>query len=291
MASMTGFGKGAAHNHNIEITCEIRSVNSRYLDLIVRMPPELNSLEKHIRDKVKLSVLRGKITLFVNLTQNKNSNDGLFIQTEKFKHAYKSLQELRVSLDLKEEITIEHLLSIPDILKPDFSTIPEDEMSMLLNDSLDEALKNFNQMRAEEGKILLDDLRQRMDKIITLKKEIDELAGGNVQKEFDKLYQNVLGLLGEQKIDRDRLESEIAILSDRVDITEESVRLESHFELFNNAINKQKEVGKKITFILQEILREVNTINSKNSMVEIQHRVIRIKEELEKIREQAQNLE
>lgn len=291
MASMTGFGKGAAHNPTFEISCEIRSVNSRFFDLILRLPPEISGFEKLIREQIKKGVSRGKVTLYVTVSQNKEATEDLLIHTDKFRKAYKSLEALKTALDLKQDISIEHLLSFPDILKPDFSALPEDELLRLLNSALAEALKNFNQMRAEEGKKLLEDIRQRMETITGLKREIDALSKGNVKKEFDKLYKNVLQLIGEKKLDRERLEEEIAIISDRVDITEECVRLESHFELLNNTLNQEKEAGKKITFILQEILREVNTINSKNSVVEIQHRVIRIKEELEKIREQAQNLE
>ena len=291
MASMTGFGKGAAHNSMLEISCEIRSVNSRYLDLILRLPAEVNAFEKHIREQIKKYVSRGKVTLYVSVSQNKEATEELLIHTDKFKKAYKGLQALKTALDLKQDITIDHLLSFPDILTPDFSAIEQDELLRLLNSALDQALNSFNRMRAEEGKMLLDDMRQRIGYITALKREIDELSKGNVKKEFDRLYQNVLQLIGEKEIDRERLENEIAIISDRVDITEECVRLESHFELLNNTLNQEKEAGKKITFILQEILREVNTINSKNSLLEIQHRVIRIKEELEKIREQAQNLE
>ena len=291
MASMTGFGKGAAHNQDLEITCEIRSVNSRYLDIILRNPPQLNAMEKLIREKVKKHVLRGKVTVQTSLSQNKADSVSGLIQEEKFRSVYLGLQKINEKLHLNDEIKLSHLLSIPGVLEADFSELPEKELAALLNAALDQALDAFNSMRAEEGATLLNDIRQRMEKVISLKKEIDKLARGNVQKEFDRMYANVLALVGEQKIDRDRLEHEIALLSDRVDITEECVRLESHFELLKNTLDKGKEAGKKMTFILQEILREANTINSKNSMVEIQHRVIRIKEELEKMREQAQNME
>jgi uncharacterized protein (TIGR00255 family) len=146
-------------------------------------------------------------------------------------------------------------------------------------------------MREEEGQNLQKDVESRIRIITKLTEEVKKKAKLNVRQMFDKMVQNVQDLIDAQKIDASRLEQEIAIISDKVDITEECVRMDSHLDLFGQTMRKQGEKGKKLTFILQEMLREANTMNSKNSDVEIQHQVIRIKEEIEKIREQAQNIE
>jgi len=290
MPSMTGFGKAVAYTEQAELRCELRSVNNRYLDISLRLPKEFAAYEKRIRDAIKQSVHRGKVTVSMDLILNAG-NGGMVFSPKKLKNYYNALLAVKETLHLNDEITLNHILNLWEDSAPEVSELSEEEMSVLIINALNTALEPFNRMRKEEGAHLLQDMQERLAKIVLLKDEITERAKENVQKEFDKLYANVLRLIGEQKIDRQRLEQEVAILSDRVDITEECVRLDSHINLFKQTIKNEAEVGKKLTFILQEMLREVNTINSKNSLLEIQHKVIRMKEEIEKIREQAQNLE
>jgi len=287
---MTGFGKAVAYTEQAELRCELRSVNNRYLDISLRLPKEFAAYEKRIRDAIKQSVHRGKVTVSMDLILNAG-NGGMVFSPKKLKNYYNALLAVKETLHLNDEITLNHILNLWEDSAPEVSELSEEEMSVLIINALNTALEPFNRMRKEEGAHLLQDMQERLAKIVLLKDEITERAKENVQKEFDKLYANVLRLIGEQKIDRQRLEQEVAILSDRVDITEECVRLDSHINLFKQTIKNEAEVGKKLTFILQEMLREVNTINSKNSLLEIQHKVIRMKEEIEKIREQAQNLE
>ena len=291
MPSMTGFGKASAGNDQLELTCEIRSVNNRYLDISIRTPREFSEYEKMIRDTVKENVSRGKVNVFINLNQNQESKVSFSIQNEKIESVYTSLKTVKENLHLTGEISMDHLLAFPDIFTIDVSSIPEKELKSLISKAMNDALISFNRMRQLEGDHLIKDIEERLAKIVLLKEKIVLLAEGNVQREFDKLSKNVFSLIEQNKLAADRLEQEIAIISDRVDITEECVRMDSHIELFKKTLMKNSDTGKKLTFILQEILREVNTINSKNSILEIQHKIIQIKEELEKIREQAQNLE
>ena len=153
------------------------------------------------------------------------------------------------------------------------------------------AIERLNDMRHKEGQNLREDITSRLESISTHTADVQHKAKGNVQQNFDRMVQNVQNLLNEKKIEAGRLEQEIAIISDKVDITEECVRMESHLGLFLQTIQDEKEVGKKLNFILQEMLRETNTMNSKNADLDIQHQVIKIKEEIEKIREQVQNIE
>jgi len=290
MKSMTGFGKATKANAAYELTVELRSVNNRYLDLNIRLPKEFSALENKIRQTAKKELARGKVNVFVNLEKHGSHSDAV-IDPALTKKLYSELQEIHNSLDLKEPVTLSHLLEYFPLSDTGKIDLEEKGFEALLMPALHEALGNLNEMRAGEGKHLEEDMRERIRLISTLTEEVKQKAASNVQLVFDRLVENVKMLIGEQKLNTDRLEQEIALISDKVDITEECVRMDSHLKLFMQTIGKTGEVGKKLTFILQEMLREANTMNSKNANLEIQHLVIRMKEEIEKIREQAQNLE
>ncbi|RLD16454.1 YicC family protein [candidate division KSB1 bacterium] len=291
MRSMTGYGKGMSQNENFEVTVEIKSVNNRFLDLNIRLPKELNHEEVGMRDFIKSKILRGKINVFVNIRENPQSESDLFVNWEAIKKNFNHLNAIRQTLGIKEAVRLEHLLSFPEVFNPNLEEIAQEQLHPLIMQALEAALDEFLRMSEREGKNILDDVRGRLQRIGLLTNEIEELAPVNVQDEFDRLYQNTLNLIGEKKIDKTRLEQEIAIISDRVDITEEIVRMKSHLDLFNKTLNTNGEVGKRLNFILQEMNREANTMNSKTTMLEISHRVIKIKEEVEKLREQIQNIE
>ena len=201
------------------------------------------------------------------------------------------MQKIQRSLNTEEPIKIGHLLQFPDFFEFDLSTIDLDTVKEMLVQSLLGALKDFNSMRDQEGAFLLKDMNDRMRTIEQFSEIVSSKGRGNIEIEYERLWNNIARLIDEDKIDKMRLEQEIAIIADKVDITEECVRMSSHLEIFRETLNKQGEVGKKLTFILQEMLREANTMNSKTTDTEISHKVIRIKEEIEKLREQAQNLE
>ena len=291
MRSMTGYGKGMSQNENFEVTVEIKSVNNRFLDLNIRLPKELNHEEVGMRDFIKSKILRGKINVFVNIRENPQSESDLFVNWEAIKKNFNHLNAIRQTLGIKEAVRLEHLLSFPEVFNPNLEEIAQEQLHPLIMQALEAALDEFLRMSEREGKNILDDVRGRLQRIGLLTNEIEELAPVNVQDEFDRLYQNTLNLIGEKKIDKTRLEQEIAIISDRVDITEEIVRMKSHLDFFNKTLNTNGEVGKRLNFILQEMNREANTMNSKTTMLEISHRVIKIKEEVEKLREQIQNIE
>ncbi len=291
MRSMTGYGKGLSHNENFEVSVEIKSVNNRFFDLNIRLPRELNHEEMAIRDFLKKHVRRGKMNIFVNIRQNPQGESGLFINWDEVKKNFTQLKRIQETLGINEEVHLEHLLAFPEIFNPNLEEVAEKQLHPLIFEALNFAVREFVRMSEGEGHNILNDVTQRLAKVETLTHEIQEKAPQNLKSEFERLYRNVLNMIGEQKLDRSRLEQEIAIISDRVDITEEVVRLKSQLDLFKNTLNSKGEIGKRLNFILQEMHREANTINSKTTMLDISHRVIQIKEEVEKLREQIQNIE
>ncbi len=291
MRSMTGYGKGMARNDQFEVTIEIKGVNNRFLDLSIRLPKELNAEEVYIREAIKSRVHRGKVLVFVNVEQNPESSEELFIDWPALEKRYQQLLSIRQKLNLKDEVQLEHLLQFSELLAPNLEAVAETQIKPLITEALESALNAFIEMKEQEGRNILNDVQSRLKLVEKLTTEIQNMAPENVKKEFERLHENVRSLMEEQKIDVARLEQEIAILSDRVDITEECVRLSSHIDLFKKTLNNGGDMGKRLNFILQEMHREANTINSKTTMVEIAHRVITVKEEIEKLREQVQNIE
>ncbi|MHB2148994.1 YicC/YloC family endoribonuclease [Calditrichota bacterium LG25] len=291
MRSMTGYGKAVLSNEYFMVSVEIKGVNNRFLDLSVRLPKELSSEEIQVREFLKNKVIRGKIFVYVNVEQSQQNGSELFVDWQAAEKKVKQLNALRERFKLADELKLTHLLMFPELFVMDLESVVEAQIRPLLLGALEKATQEFVQMREQEGANLLQDMRQRMRKIEELVDEIKEIAPQNVKAEFDRLYRNVQSLIEEQNIDRSRMEQELAILTDRVDITEECVRLKSHIGLFNQTVEKDEEIGKRLNFILQEMHREANTINSKTTMLEVSHKVIAIKEEIEKLREQVQNIE
>ncbi len=290
MKSMTGFGKATQSNDLYELTVELRSVNNRYLDLTIRLPREFSVFENLIREQIKKEISRGKVQVYVNLEKHEAQSDAV-VNPALAQKLYSELQTIHQTLRLEEPVRLSHLLAYLPLAESDAIRLEDDAFKALLEPALRGALTQLNAMRAAEGAHLKRDMEERIALIAGLTEDIKSKAGGNVQETFDRLLENIRALIGAQKLDETRLEQEIALISDKVDITEECVRMDSHLHLFRQTLEKQGETGKKLTFILQEMLREANTMNSKNANVAIQHQVIRVKEEIEKIREQAQNLE
>ncbi len=291
MRSMTGYGLGTASDDLYQLTVEIRSVNNRYLDLLFRLPRELASYEVPLREKAKQRVVRGKLNINISLGYVRSDEDAEHLNLPAIKRRYQALQEVKTALGLPDEVGLEHLLQFSELFSEDLSDVDLPRVEPLLFAAADQALQALNKMREKEGAYLQEDMRRRLQTVGRLNQQIQKKGRSNIKKEFDKLLKNVLDLVDEQKIDRARLEQEVAIIADRVDITEECVRLASHLEMFEKALEQEEEAGKKLNFVLQEMHREANTMNSKTSDLEIAQWVIQMKEEVEKLREQVQNIE
>jgi uncharacterized protein (TIGR00255 family) len=291
MRSMTGFGKAQSINKNIEVEIEVRSVNSRYLDLSIRLPNTISAFEMPIRDKIKEEVIRGKITVYVNLKISSYDESQTLIDNSKILERYNQLKSVKKLLKIDENIKLSHLLTVSDLFELDLNTIDEKKLLDIIMKTLDQALNAFNVMRDTEGSHILKDMLERNNNITELLAFVEKKSKLNVQQEFNRQLENVKNMITQDKIDQDRLNMEIALIADRVDITEECVRMRSHINLFDNSCKQNGESGKKLNFILQEMLREANTMSSKTSDIDVSHKVIKIKEEIEKLREQAQNIE
>lgn len=289
--SMTGFSSMQAKYNNSEITCEIRSLNSRYLEISLRLPKVLTDLENSIKDLIREKITRGKIMYSLNFSSLTSEIQNLKIEPETVKIYMNLLEQMKQTSGIKTEIKLDHLLTFKDIISFEEETEIDEELANFVFSLTNNTLDKLTDMRSKEGKFLKNDLDLRLNNILNLCEEITRLGKDNARSEFDKLYRRMLSLISEDKIDNNRFEQELAIIADKVDITEEIVRLKSHIKLFEDNLNTGSPVGKKLNFILQEMNRETNTISNKSTVVDISHRVVALKEEIEKIREQVQNIE
>ena len=290
LLSMTGFGKGTFSNDNFTIETEIKSLNSRYLDLSIKLPRELSQHEFAIRELLKSKIIRGKISVTFNLVANNFLNEDVQLNEIEFNKIISLLKKIKDSANTTEEITLDQILLFKDNLVDQLEKGIEVEVDVLVS-SLDRAIEQLIEMRSKEGTELKLDLEHRIDNIKLALSKIENLSKTATVDYFEKFKERAKKLYEEFVDDKDRFQLELAILSEKHDITEECIRLHSHIKIFNETLLNSQDVGRKLNFICQEINREVNTINSKSISSEISHLGLNIKEELEKIREQVQNIE
>ncbi len=290
ISSMTGFGKGSAQLNDLVVETEIKSLNSRFLDITVKLPKALSNKEFEIRDLVKNKILRGKISLSVNLIKEGVDTKYLFLDTDGVKTAHELLKEIKKTTGVNEEITLNHILSFQNLFFSDNGFDAEESFSTVVR-SIETAIDDLKQMRLKEGTELNNDLIKRAENILDAINKIENASPSAVNEYYEKIKQRAKLLLEEVSEKENRLDMEIALLAERYDITEECVRMKSHIKMFLDTINNSDEAGRKLNFIAQEMNREANTINSKSVSTEVSHYGIFIKEELEKIREQIQNIE
>ena len=292
VASMTGFGRAEVNKNGITVSTEVRSVNSRYLDLTLRLPRNYSLREKEMKDIVRTYLNRGNLNITVKVEHDSNDVVPLKVNKAAAKSYYKLLNEIRKSVKLREQIKLEHLLTFSDVLEPvDEGETDETEWE-LVQESVRQALQSLNAMRAQEGSELAADLEKRVRWMDETLNEVEKLSKERIPEERIKLQERIAELAADKfVIDQNRLELEIALLADKLDITEECVRYRSHNKFFLEALNKNEAAGRKLNFVVQEMNREANTIGSKSSDAAIAHLIVGLKEELEKIREQLQNIE
>ena len=289
---MTGYGKSKKTFDNYEIDIEIRSLNNRYLDTIIRLPKNIDFLEQCIKEEIKKKIFRGKVTINIVLNGlGANEFENIKLNEDALNHYYNLMNEIKNTLNLNQEISLEHILQFKDLMQPTDEKMDDETLQKNLLIVVNEAVDSLIEMRRNEANNIIIDINKRIKIIASNTEKIKKIANDNPKQEYDKLAERVHNLLNGKAIDEYRLEMELAILSDRVDVTEECTRLNSHIQQFDSILKTKKEVGKSLTFILQEMHREINTIGSKTTNVEVSHLAITIKEEIEKLREQVQNLE
>lgn len=291
LRSMTGFGRGKSKEGLLELTVDIKTLNHRYLDVYIRLPRQFMYLEEKIREKISNILIRGKIEVFINIEDFSDQINEVQIDENLASLYYDALRRIKDKFSLRDDISVSLLSRFPDVLKLKKSDKIEDVLWKSLEPILDEALESLLIMREKEGLALKDSMIEKIGNIETKSKEIIKLADNITHEYKEKLVSRLGDLLDNETIDQNRVATEIAIFADRCCIDEEIVRMESHVNQFKEILTEGVGIGKKLDFLIQEMIREVNTMGSKSSDVTITKTVVEIKSEIEKIREQVQNIE
>lgn len=292
ITSMTGFGRGEASENGITVTVELKSVNSRYLDISLRLPQSLQNNELDIKELLQEHVERGKVNVSIRVDKSDTGEPEITFN-ENLVQGYKEmLNDLREAAGIEEPITLKTFLEFNDI----FESREDDEKTKeqiwtLTQQAVVEAGKELKNMRLQEGSQLENDLNQRIDHIEKMLNIVMHKVDGRSKEIKEDLIERINELIESDKIDPDRLEMEVAVLVDKMDITEEIVRTQSHIKFFREAVNNDDAVGRRLNFLSQEINREINTIGSKANDSEISQYIVKAKESLEQIKEQIQNVE
>ena len=291
MLSMTGYGKGEYKERGVELTCEIKTVNNRYLDISVKAPRIFTAFEEVVRSTIREKLTRGHADVFVSLKDKREKPTALSLDPALAASYIAAANELKKNFpDLPDDLTVTSVLRYPEVLKQDEASVLDEELIGALKTALSAALDNLNAMRAVEGKKLEEDMLSRVSTIEKLVEEISLRAPKIAEEYKEKLKNRVKEYLDGVNVDEGRLLTEVAIFADKSNIDEELTRLRSHIEQFRS-IAKEGIVGRKLDFLVQEFNREANTTCSKSNDVCITKAGLALKNEIEKIREQVQNVE
>jgi len=291
MYSMTGYGRAEIRKKDYCLQIELSAVNSRYLECVFRMPRVLAGMEGTIKETLSDRISRGKITITVNLEESPLKAGESAIDLDMAEAYYKQLKRLKKRLNLPGEIDLAQVVAQPELLaNPDRGT-DESRLEVDVKKLVRQAVSELVRMRADEGRNLKKDMKKRLQAALRLVRAIEKRAPQNVVEYRNKLNKRLKDLGSGIEIDPQRLAEEVTVYADRADISEECARLRSHIDLFGKTLDNSGEAGKRLNFILQEMGREANTIGSKAIHSRTSSRAIELKEEIEKLREQAQNIE
>ncbi len=291
LKSMTGFGRAVAELDGYVITVELKSVNHRYFEFSSRIPRQYGFLEEKLKSFINSKVSRGKVDCFVSIEALNTEAADVVINNTLAGAYVKALKELSQTYDLKEDFGAYSVARFGDVLVVKKSEEDEDALWADVKSVCEEALGKFTAMRITEGEKLYNDIKSRGEHIIDVVSFIEERSPQTVKEYNDKLVMRVHELIGDASLDEARIIQEVAIYADKVAVAEETVRLRSHIDQLNTFLEASEPIGRKMDFLIQEINREANTIGSKANDVEIARKVVDIKAEVEKIREQVQNIE
>ncbi len=290
LKSMTGFGAGSAKADGVQILVELSSVNRKQLDVALRLPPALAGFESRVQKIIKETVSRGRISGTVQL-ETSDGSGGIQLDFKKTEAAVKQLRAAAKKLKLADNLGAAELLRIPNLFQNAEADHCTEEFFQCLEKALRAALKNLEEMRVGEGKALEADFRERLKVLETSLSEIQKLAPAVVSNYRNRLLQG-LETCGIENIENDeRILREIALFAEKADISEEITRLKSHIQQFRKMMRSPDPAGRPLDFLAQEFFREINTIGSKANDLEITQQVVAFKTELERIREQVQNIE
>ena len=290
--SMTGFGRGEYKDDNYYFLAECKTINHKYCDINIRLPRKISFLEDKARNFVKNHIKRGRVDIYIKLDLLGSEDVNLKFDEALASQYVNILKEIRDKYDLVDDISVMNIAKFPEIIKTEEKEEDEDLLWSMLSKALEQTLTNLMEMRSEEGKILANDILERCELLRNIIEEIEKHSYTVVLDYKEKLNNRISEILENPSlVDENRLAQEVAIYADKSSITEEIVRFKSHIEQLKSTIVKNESIGRKIDFLIQEMNRETNTIGSKSYDLNITNLVVEIKSELEKIREQIQNIE
>lgn len=291
IASMTGFGRGERRENGVEVLVEIRTLNHRFLDVALRVPKNLNGYETEIKELIRSHLTRGRVDITVLLKEDEQPDAGLLIDKPLVTTYMILLRKLKEEFSLEDSIKLEHLLNFPDIITTENFKHSEENIWPVVKKVLELALDDLKGMRIKEGIEIKKDLKARIITINSIVKKIENKSKSRSKDEIEKLKKRLKEITDLDLLENGRLEMEVALIADRVDVTEECIRFKSHNSYFLELLENGESVGRKLNFLLQEMHREANTIGAKVNDSEVSHWVVEAKEEIEKLREQIQNIE
>ena len=289
--SMTGYGRAVQTVNGREFTVEVRSVNNRYLDCNVKLPRMVSFAEDAVKQAVKNAISRGKVDVYITIKSEAENDTKITLNAAIVEGYLSAMRQMVDSYGVKDDISVSTLSRLPEVFTVEKPEVDEEQLKNDLLQVVSAALEGYNAFRAAEGAALDADLRSRGNTILEL---VSQVEAGNAQTVIDyraRLYNKLKEVLANTAIDEGRILTEAAIFADKVAVDEETVRLRSHLEQMNNMLTAGGAMGRKLDFLLQEMNREANTIGSKCTDVRLARIVVDIKAELEKIREQTQNIE
>lgn len=289
--SMTGFGQGEAANDYYSVRVELKSVNHRFLDLFFRIPKQYSQLEEVLRRAIGERITRGRVEVAVFVEEFSQIERIVEINAPLLRGYLDALKVIKEELGSDEAITLAQILPLPGILEVDEPPLDLEDLQKVLLQATESALDGLEAMRVTEGRRLFEDLQNKINTVEKLKGQVASIAPQVVVDYQERLRERLGELLDGTTLTEERFIGEVAIFADRCSIDEELVRLTSHIQELREALHSEQSVGRKLDFLLQEMNREVNTIGSKGNNVHIARLVVELKSELEKIREQVQNIE
>jgi len=286
--SMTGYGKAEGVVESKKISVEVRSLNGKFLDCSLRVPGLYRQKEMLVRSKAAKEVVRGKVDISISY-ESLEGEQNFFINTELLKNYYQGLSEVSKELNISEENVLGTLMKMPEVMRSEKQKLSEGEWSGI-EKLIDEALVSFNSFRLAEGDVLRNEVEERINEIASLLVQVEPFESERIETIKTRIRKNIDEIVSKDGFDQNRFEQELIFYMERYDITEEKVRLKAHCEHFIKTMNDEEAQGKKLGFISQEIGREINTLGSKANHAEMQKIVVQMKDELEKIKEQALNI-
>ncbi len=289
--SMTGYGRGQQIVDGREITVEIKSVNHRYFEFSARVPRAYGYLEEKLKSFVQNKVSRGKVDVGVTIFNIEGKDAQIEVNQSIAVGYIDALRKANETIGLTDDLALSQLIRLPDIFNVVKTTEDEEVIWNLVKTVAEEALDNFVSMRETEGQKMNDDINSRLSYISELVEKVEKRSPLVTEAYRERLYNKISEILNDKKIDEQRILTEAAIFSEKTAVDEETVRLKSHIQQFTSLLNSTEAVGRKLDFLIQEFNRESNTIGSKAQDVEITRIVVELKSEIEKIREQIQNIE